>query len=636
MDRINLGRTFVFRLPVFFCDTMILILTSLILFVLIAGGGIYDITAGLRIRVHTISNPLLGLYLLILLRLLAAKRVPFFGRNAWDISRLSDRAALFWNRTATWFQDLEPTKARRIVFTIIGLSVFIKVLNAWSYFGFFSGDDVEIHELTFSQLFHWDWQAWNLRSPFYPMVFIYPVQFILHSASVHDPWILIFAGRIVVIFFSTLSLWLVYRIASRIFSSVPVGVLSLVFLAMSKLHTSFASTELPRTVASFFILLSCWLLISEKNTYGNAALSAVLLGIGAALRFSEVIFIVPAVLFLALSKRRRQALVFGVIFTVSLLIILGLSDALYWKSPWSSLKNVVDYTLVKKLSSRGYESPLYYLLSVGIWSDFLTIGLACFALKLRNRLMCLWAFSPLLMLSFLPHKEPRYLVPTIPFIAIMAGLSAWHFLDKNRKTGFVMYLPRKLTRPFLALSLFFFGTVLLSSKDFRFAYASIPLLLLLMVLYSRIQPRLHSGGANEVPNVSPVRLGLWLILAALAMGALEIDGFRLRRTESGVEMARFLAHRPDLRSVAIEEAWKAGGRLYLSKYPTIMNIDETLLLHPDQLMQDVKARDIQAIGLRDEHVRGLKYDDLLRSHGYKEVFFAKKKRLHQYRLFLKG
>jgi 4-amino-4-deoxy-L-arabinose transferase-like glycosyltransferase len=468
------------------------------------------------------------------------------------------------------------------------------------------------------------------------MVFIYPIQFILHSAGVHDPWILIFAGRIVVIFFSALSLWLVYRIARRLFSSIPIGILALVFLAMSKLHTSFASTELPRTVASFFVLLSCWLLISEKNTYGNAALSAVLLGIGAALRFSEVIFIVPAVLFLACSKRRRQALVLGVIFMVILLIILGLSDALYWKSPWYSLKNIVDYTLVKKLSSRGYESPLYYLLSVGIWSDFLTIGLACFALKLRNRLMCLWAFSALLMLSFLPHKEPRYLVPAVPFMAIMAGLSAWHFLEQNLKTGFVLYLPRKQTRPFLALTLFALGTVLLSSKDYRFAYVTIPLLLLVIWFYSRFRPRSHITGANEVPNVSPVRLGLILILTVLAMGALEIEGFRLRRTESGVEMARFLAHRADLRSVAIEDAWKAGGRLYLWRYQTIMNIDETLFLKPEQLIQEVKAKDVQAIGLTDEHVRGLKYEDLLRSHGYEEVSFSGKKRLHRYRLFIKG
>jgi hypothetical protein len=630
-----LNRALVFRLPAYFCDIVILVLVSFIVFVLISGGGFFAISSGLRIRAHTISNPLLGLYLLLVIRFGLAKRIPFLGRNVMDISRLSDRAALFWRKITIWFQDLEPLKARRIVLAIIGLSVLIKVLNAWFHFGFFSGDDVEIHELAFSQIFHWDWKAWSLRSPFFPMVFIYPIQFILHSAGVHDPGVLIFAGRLVVIAFSALSLWLTYKLASRIFSSVPIGLLSLVFLAMSKLHTSFASTELPRPVASFFVLLSCWFLVSEKNLYRNGAFSAVSLAVAAALRFSEVIFIVPAILFLALSRRRRQALVLGVIFTVILLIILGLGDMLYWKSPWYSLKNVVDYTLVKRLSSRGYESPFYYLLSVGIWSDFLTIGLACFALRLRNRGISLWAFSPLIILSFLPHKEPRYLVPTIPFIAIMAGLSAWHFLEKNRGADFTIYLPQRLRRPFFALSLFVFGTVLLSSKDYRFAYVSVPFLVLLVALYSWMKHGLHRGGADQVPRVSPVRLGLLLILTVLAMGTLEIDGFRLRRTESGVEMARFLARRADLRSVAIEDAWKAGGRLYLWRYQTIMNIDETRLRHPEQLIREVETRNIQALGLTEEHIRGLQYDDLLRSHGYHEVSFAKKKRRPQYRLFLR-
>lgn len=629
-------RVFIYRLPFYLIDGISLILVLLILFVLITGGGIYKISPDLQIRVHTISNPLLVLYLLLIIRFLAARRIPFFGRRAFDMSKLSDRAALFWKDVTSWLQKLEPVKARRIVFAIIGVSVLIKILNAWFYFGFFSGDDVEIHELSFSHLFQWNWKAWNLRSPFYPMVFIYPVQFILHSTGVHDPWVLIFAGRFVVIVFSALSLWLVYRIATRIFSSVPIGVLSLVFLAISKLHTTFASTELPRTVASFFGLLSCWLLISEKNVNRNAALSAVSLGIGAALRFSEVIFAVPAILFLVFHKRRRQVLVFGAIFVAILLIILGLSDLLYWKSPWYSLRNIVDYTLVKKLSSRGYESPFYYLLSIGIWSDFLTIGLAFFALKLRNRMVYLWAFSPLVMLSFLPHKEPRYLVPSIPFIAVMAGLSAWHFLEKNRETGFKVNLPEKLSRLFLALSLFVFGAILLSSKDYRFAYVALPLLLFLVLFYAGSRRKWHVGGGNEVPRVLPVRLGLFLILAILAMAVLEVDGFRLRRTESAVEMARFLARQTGLRSVAIEELWKAGGRLYLWRFQRIMNIDDALLQHPERLIQELKIKDIQAIGLRDEPVRGLKYDDLLRSHGFNEVSFSPKKRLQQYRLFLKN
>lgn len=624
------------RLPFYLIDGISLILALLILFVLITGGGIYKISPDLQIRVHTISNPLLVLYLLLVIRFLAAKRIPFLGRSAFDMPRLLDRAALFWDNVTSWLQKLEPVKARRIVFAIIGVSVLIKILNAWFYFGFFSGDDVEIHELSFSHLFQWNWEAWDLRSPFYPMVFIYPIQFILHSAGIQDPWILIFAGRLVVIAFSALSLFLVYKIATRIFSSLPIGILSLVFLAMSKLYTTLASTELPRTVASFFVLLSFWLLISERNICCNAPLSAVSLGIGAALRFSEVIFVVPAILFLVFHNRRRHALVFGVVFTAVFFIILGLSDALYSKTPWSSLRNIVDYTLVKKLSSRGYESPFYYFMSIGTWSDFLTIGLACFASRLKNRMVYLWAFSPLVMLSFLPHKEPRYLVPSVPFIALMAGLSAWHFLDKNRGTGFKIYLPKKLSRLFLALSLFVFAAVLLSSKDYRFAYVALPLLLLLVLLYAWSRHKWYVGGGHEVPRVQPVRSGLLLIVVILAMAVLEVDGFRLRRTESGVEMARFLARQTDLRGVAIEELWKAGGRLYLWRFQTIINIDDALLQHPDRLIQQLKIKDIQAIGLRDEHVRGLKYDDLLRSHGFNEVSFTQKKRLHQYRLFLKS
>lgn len=625
----------ILELPVCLLDIVILIFVSLILLVLATGGGIYDIRPGFRIRVHQITNPLLVLYILLIIRLWTAKRIPFLGRRALDISRLSDQAAIFWNKVGSWFRELTPAKAGQIVLIIIGVSVVIKILNAFFYFGFFSGDDVEIHEFSFAHLFHWNWKAWNLRSPFFPMVFIYPIQFILHTAGVQDPWLLIFAGRLVVIAFSALNLLLVYKLARRIFSSVPVAVLSVFFLAMSKLHTAFASTELPRTVASFFVLLGCWFLFSEKKAQRNAVLSGISLGIGAALRFSEVIFVVPAILFLVFRRRWRQALVLAVAFVAILLAILGVCDELYWKTPWLSLRNVVDFTLVKKMSTRGYESPLYYLLSVGIWSDYLTIALACFALRLRNRMVWLWAFSPLILLSFIPHKEPRYLVPSIPFFALMAGLSAWHFLKKNEGAEFKIYIPKRLSSFFFVLSFLAFLAVLLSSKDNRFAFVAIPSLSVLGVLYAWFRNRSQEGGANDRLRTLPVRLGLPLFVVIFFMAALEIDGYRLRRTEAGVEMARLLARQADLRGVAIEEIWRVGGRLYLWKIPTVMNIDEVLLLHPDRLLQEVKMKGIRAIGLREEHVRSLKYDDLLRSCGFIEVPLTKKKRLYQYRLFLK-
>lgn len=75
---------------------------------------------------------------------------------------------------------------RRAAMFVTAVGVFslaARLLNASSSYGFFSGDDVEIHEMTFAALFHLDWPIWELRSPFYPMLFIYPVQWAAAQAS---------------------------------------------------------------------------------------------------------------------------------------------------------------------------------------------------------------------------------------------------------------------------------------------------------------------------------------------------------------------------------------------------------------------------------------------------------------------
>jgi hypothetical protein len=598
------------------------------------GGGIYGIGPNLLVRAQQISNPLTALYLLIVIRFLAVKRSSFLGIRSLETARLSARAEAFWRKLFDRLNALQATGAMKIALAIIGISAIIRILNAYFSFGFFSGDDVEIQEMSFARLFHWDWTAWGLRSPLYPMVFIYPVQFLLSAAKVQNPSILILAGRLVVVAFSVLNLWLVYKIASRVFSSLPIGLLSLAFFAMSKLPTAFASTELPRTVASSFILLSFWLLLSEKTRAVYLVLSGISLGVAAALRFSEVVFFVPAVLFLALNGRWRQGLLLGFISVSTFLAVLGVSDALYWKSPWYSLRNIIDYTVVNKLSSRGYEPPYYYALSIGIWSDFLTVGLSCFALKLRNKKIYLWAFMPIIILSFLPHKEPRYLVPTLPFIAVMAGLSAWRLLERYRGQASGISIAKKQAPLLIALSIVTFGTILLSHKDYRFAAIAIPLLLLLVLASGRLK---YSSAANHAGRlrISAAHLGLIMILIVGFMVALEIDGFRLRRSDSAVEMARYLARQPDIQSLAIEQLWKAGGRLYLWKKRKIVDIDPALIRDQEHILQEILKEGIQAVGLRAGHLESLGYESRLLSQGFREVLFSKKRRYDAYRLFLK-
>ena len=78
---------------------------------------------------------------------------------------------------------------------LIVVITVVKLANAALYPGFFSGDDVEIHEMTFARLFGWNWTAWDLRNAFYPMVFIYPIQALLAGMGIDDTATLVFAGR---------------------------------------------------------------------------------------------------------------------------------------------------------------------------------------------------------------------------------------------------------------------------------------------------------------------------------------------------------------------------------------------------------------------------------------------------------
>ena len=205
------------------------------------------------------------------------------------------------------------------------------------------------------------------------MVFIYPFQFLFHFIGVHDPGVLVFAGRLPVVLFSALNIYLVYRISTVVFKRTAVGLAAAFFLAFSQLHIVFSSSVLPRNISSTFILLSLWLLIVKPRRWLWVSGAGILLGISIVIRFSEGIFIIPCLFYLVIEKRFRDALLLSSVSFIVFGILLGISDFLYWGSPFSSLKSIIHYTLVQKLSSRGYQSPFYYLTHLHQWTNLFII-----------------------------------------------------------------------------------------------------------------------------------------------------------------------------------------------------------------------------------------------------------------------
>lgn len=123
---------------------------------------------------------------------------PFLGIRRWPVDSLLERAVSllgeqFVTRVTAW--------SRRPFVSVACLAVavfLLRVLVAWTSPGFFSGDDVEIHEMTLGVLLRKPWPVWDLRCAFFPMVFIYPAQRVALALGASSSEMLVLAGRMAV------------------------------------------------------------------------------------------------------------------------------------------------------------------------------------------------------------------------------------------------------------------------------------------------------------------------------------------------------------------------------------------------------------------------------------------------------
>jgi hypothetical protein len=531
-------------------DVLIVGCLLVIAYIIFSGGGVFEV-AGVRVSARSTGNPVAWTLALAAVRYWLLRTVPFFGIAALSIDALEAASLNGCRRIRLTLSTLGVRRAALFVTAVGALSLAVRLVNASSSYGFFSGDDVEIHEMTFAALFHLDWPIWELRSPFYPMLFIYPVQWAAAQAGFTDTASLIFVGRAVVAVFSTLTLALLFVIGRRWFG-LPVAMLAVGFLSISSLHVTFGSSELPRPVAAFFVLGAFGCLRFRTAAYSAAA--GGLLGIAAAMRFSEAMFLLPASIEVVSDKRWKEAVLMAAGFLVTTVVIFGIGDWQYWGRPFHSLINAVDYTVVRRLSSRGYQPFHYYLTLASEWTNVFSLSLALLAAAFRFWRPTLWWLLPAIVLSFLPHKEPRYLIPALPFLALCAGYGLWEMSQRLERMRLV--------------------------------------------------------------NARRVALVLWV--GAFTAIAFELGGFRFRRTDHDVDLARRLSGDWHREGVALESPWRVGGRLYLPRAPAVVLAIDRESLSEDRYLQTLASdRTVGWVllisdGLEDRVV------NVLTMHGYRE------------------
>jgi hypothetical protein len=520
-------------------DTVLWIAAVIIVTVILTGGGRIEL-GGVDLRVRSIGNVVLVWGALMAVRWWLSD-VPILACGGITPEGLADRSAAVLTRLRAYLDGGNGRAFTRWLLVAAAAATAIRIANALVYHGFITGDDVEIHEMSLGLALGRAWPVWDLRNAFYPVGFIYPVQKVLVSAGLTDIFSLVFAGRTMVMAAAALNIYLVYRVGTALFAHRGQGLVASLLFAFNHLHMGYGSAELPRVVATSFLLGAFW--ISLRPTVVRACAAGALVGVGAALRFGEVVFLVPAVVASMayangaardLGGRLLRTALLAVASVATTLLIVGIADALYWGEAFHSLRAIVDYTLVKRLSSRGYEAPWYYLTHVPDWSNVALVFLAGLSARRGGGRALTWAVLPIVVLSVLPHKEPRYVIATIPFWSLAAARGAWLWLE-----------------------------------------------------------RIAAGATAKQAS------GLALIAIVIGSSLFDASRFRFRRSEDTVRLGWTLAE-SGAKGLAADQLWRFGGRLYLDALEPLVDLDPARAADERESQATFCRVDLAYVALRTE------------------------------------
>lgn len=284
---------------------------------------------------------------------------------------------------------------------------------AHRYFGFLTGDDLEVLEEAFRRMGRIAFSPWEVRNLFVPDVVVAPMVWLATRLGVQDIGHIIEIASLPSIALTALTIILVRRLALQWSGGDErAATIAMLLFGLHWIPLGFGSTVYPRTLAMACIVGAA-LLVERMPLLAGA-----LAGVAFADRFSEIVFLIPL---LVAARRGWWRVLVGT--AISMSITVGVYDWVTWGSPFSSAIKFAHLTLVEPdFASRvKYQSPVWYLTNIVRWLAPTLLPLLWIA---RRRAHWLFLVVPLVALSIVRHKELRYVQAMIPFLAVAAAIGA--------------------------------------------------------------------------------------------------------------------------------------------------------------------------------------------------------------------
>jgi phosphatidylinositol glycan class B len=252
------------------------------------------------------------------------------------------------------------------------------------------------------------------------------------GVGVESSLTLVFLARLLMVSASIAAMWFAAQLATK--ASGPIaGAAVAVIMATFPPSVVFSYRAMSETASAPFIALGAWFLF--RRIKPAASLAGLAIASACLFRYQNLLFAVVFASGLLLQRRSRDAWTFCSA-GVSVALLGGLVDWVTWGRPFHSLIAYVDFNLIIDGASDFGVEPFWYY-ARALWSSAGPSSLAllgCFAIGMVAEPILAAAVAVYVLAHcVLPHKELRFLVPSFPLFATVAGIGVQRLLARMPK-----------------------------------------------------------------------------------------------------------------------------------------------------------------------------------------------------------
>lgn len=323
-----------------------------------------------------------------------------------------------------------------LLFLLLAATLAAKLLFAWRFDGYGTGDDLEIVESAAKYAAGLDYQPWNLRCLFHPLVLTWPVLRAGVLAGARDPAVLSWLAALPTVLFSTLGILLLYRLAIAWGFAARTALAAALLYAVHWLPFGYGATQFPRPIATALLLGAVLAVTRRPVCAARAGMAGVLIAAAFAVRWSEGAMFLPLAAWIWWREKDTRALIgLAAGFGLGALLFVGLTDTLTWGAPFSSLKAYWEEMSTVPPNPLT-DGPWYeYLKAILRWGGPLYLLLLWLGRRDPRIRLPLFFFAVLVaVFSCLRFKQWRYMQAVIPFLALAAAVG-WERLRVSGTAG---------------------------------------------------------------------------------------------------------------------------------------------------------------------------------------------------------